>query len=145
MGVTRQHSGSVSLLFTDIEGSTALLESLRAGRFGSLLSRHRELLRAAFAAESGFEVNCEGDSFFVAFPTAVAAVSAACEAQPALAHEQWPGGVDVRVRIGIHTGEPLLAPPKYVGLDVHRAARIMQAGHGGQVLLSETTWELLEG
>jgi predicted ATPase/class 3 adenylate cyclase len=143
MGVARQHSGSVSLLFTDIEGSTALLESLGAHRFGSLLSRHRELLRAAFAAESGFEVNCEGDSFFVAFPTAVAAVSAASEAQRALADEQWPGDVDVRVRIGIHTGEPLVAPPKYVGLDVHRAARIMQAGHGGQVLLSETTRDLL--
>src|SRR4051794_8475740 len=145
MGVTRQHSGSVSLLFTDIEGSTALVQLLGADRFASLLSRHRELLRAAFAAESGFEVNYEGDSFFVAFPTAVAAVSAACEAQHALAHEQWPGDVDVRVRIGIHTGEPLLAPPKYVGVDVHRAARIMQAGHGGQVLVSEATSELLGG
>jgi predicted ATPase/class 3 adenylate cyclase len=140
----RQPSGSVSLLFTDIEGSTALLRGLGADRYGSLLARQRELLRAAFAAESGFEVNCEGDAFFVAFQTATAAVAAACTAQRALSVEPWPDDVEVRVRMGVHTGEPLVAPPKYVGLDVHHAARIMQAGHGGQVLVSQATHDLLD-
>jgi predicted ATPase/class 3 adenylate cyclase len=140
----RQPSGNVSMLFTDIEGSTALLQSLGADRFGSLLARQRELLRAAFAARRGFEVNCEGDSFFVAFGSASEAATAAAEAQRALAAEPWPDDIEVRVRMGIHTGEPLVAPPKYVGVDVHQAARIMQAGHGGQVLVSQATHDLLD-
>ena len=132
-------------MFTDIEGSTRLLERVGAELYGQLLARHRELLRAVFAGAQGYEVECEGDAFFVAFASASSAVAAAAKAREALAGEAWPEGAEVRVRIGIHSGEPVLAPPKYVGLDVHRAARIMQAGHGGQVLVSEATCELLEG
>jgi len=139
-----QPSGTVSFLFTDVEGSTSLLCRLGAERYGKLLARHRALLRAAFAAERGYEVDCEGDSFFVAFPTAGEAVSAATNAQQALATEHWPDGEAVWVRMGVHTGEPMLAPPKYVGLDVHKAARVMQAGHGGQVLVSQETRGFLD-
>jgi predicted ATPase/class 3 adenylate cyclase len=139
----RQPVGTVSLLFSDIEGSTALLERLGAERYGAVLSRHRDLLRDAFAAVGCYEVDCEGDSFFVAFTSAARAVAGAARAQRALAAEAWPDGEELRVRIGVHTGEPLAAPPKYVGLDVHQAARVMQAAHGGQVLLSQATRELV--
>jgi predicted ATPase/class 3 adenylate cyclase len=134
----------VSFLFSDVEGSTGLLQRLGAARYGEVLARHRELLRAAFAAEEGYEVDCEGDSFFVAFPSPGQAVAAASRAQRALAAERWSDGEEVWVRMGVHTGEPMLAPPKYVGLDVHKAARVMQAGHGGQVLVSQETRELLD-
>ena len=131
------------MLFTDIEASTRLLERLGRDRYAEALDLHRRLLRDAFARHDGYEVNCEGDSFFVAFSTAEAAVSAASEAQRSLATAAWPEGQEIRVRMGIHTGAPLVVPPDYVGLDVHRAARIMAAGHGGQVLLSQATRELL--
>jgi predicted ATPase/class 3 adenylate cyclase len=144
MEARSQPSGTVSFLFSDVEGSTGLLQRLGAERYGEVLARHRELLRAAFAAEQGYEVDCEGDSFFVAFPTPGQAVSAASRAQQALAAERWSDGEEVWVRMGVHTGEPMLAPPKYVGLDVHKAARVMQAGHGGQVLVSQETRELLD-
>jgi predicted ATPase len=128
----------VTLLFTDIEGSTVLLQRLGAQRYREALELHRRVLREAFDRHGGYEVDCEGDAFFVAFARATEAIAAASEAQPALAQAEWPGGMPIRVRIGIHTGTPLAAPPKYVGLDVHKAARIMAAGHGGQVLVSDT-------
>jgi predicted ATPase/class 3 adenylate cyclase len=137
--MVRQPSGTVTFLFTDIEGSTRLLQQLGPDRYAESLDAHRRLLRAAFSRHGGYEVNCEGDSFFVAFQSAAEAVTAAAEAQGALDDHAWPGGLAVRVRMGIHTGEPVLAPPKYVGLDIHRAARLMAAGHGGQALVSGAT------
>jgi predicted ATPase/class 3 adenylate cyclase len=137
--MTEQPVGTVTLLFTDIEGSTRLLQHLGTDEYSRALNRHCKLLRAAFAAYGGYEVNWEGDSFFIAFGTADDAVAAALDAQQALSNEDWPGGIDLRVRIGIHTGEPRAAPPKYVGLDVHVAARVMAAAHGGQIVASERT------
>jgi len=136
-------SGTVTLLFTDIEGSTKLLQ--RAGdAYADLLKQHRRLLRAAFEANGGYEVDAEGDAFFVAFPTAKEAVAAAAEAQRGLAGHPWPAEFEIRVRMGVHTGEPRLIGGRYVGLDVHRAARVMAAGHGGQVVVSHSTWDLLD-
>jgi predicted ATPase/class 3 adenylate cyclase len=140
-----QPAGTVTLLFTDIEGSTRLLQSLGTERYAAALEVHHALLRNAFECHGGYEVDCEGDSFFVTFARAEDAVSAAREAQEALARQKWPDGQSLRVRMGIHTGEPLAVPPKYVGLDVHKAARIMAAGHGGQVLVSKATREQVGG
>jgi predicted ATPase/class 3 adenylate cyclase len=137
-----QPAGDVSLLFSDIEAPTRLLRLLGNDRYTLGLEQHRQILRQAFAAYQGYEVNCEGDSFFVAFPSATGAVAAAADAQRALAQHNWADGLPVRVRIGIHTGQPTPAPPKYVGLDVHRAARVMSAAHGGQVLVTASTREL---
>jgi predicted ATPase/class 3 adenylate cyclase len=135
-------SGTVSLLFTDIEGSTRLLR--HAGdAYPALLGRHRELLRAAFHAHGGHEVGTEGDGFFVVFAAAKDAVAAAGDGQKALAAHAWPKGCEVRVRMGLHSGEPREVGGDYVGLDVHNAARVMAAGHGGQVVLSQTTRDLL--
>ena len=133
--------GTVTFLFTDIEGSTRLLQELGDG-YPAVLDTHRRLLRAAFA--KGTEVGTEGDSFFVAFPVATDAVAAAVEAQRALVGHPWPPGHPVRVRMGLHTGRGMVGPDGYVGLDVHRAARIAAAGHGGQVLLSEATLALTQ-
>ncbi len=133
--------GTVTFLFTDIEGSTRLLQELGDG-YPAVLDTHRRLLRAAFA--KGTEVGTEGDSFFVAFPVATDAVAAAVEAQRALAGHPWPPGHPVRVRMGLHTGRGMVGPDGYVGLDVHRAARIAAAGHGGQVVLSEATLALTQ-
>jgi predicted ATPase/DNA-binding SARP family transcriptional activator len=130
-------SGTVTLLFTDIEGSTRLLHEL-GERYTDVLAEHRTLLRDAFSRHHGVEVGTQGDGFFVAFARADDAVAAARDAQEALARGA------VRVRIGIHTCEPVLTDEGYVGLEVHRAARIMAAGHGGQVLLSQPTRELLD-
>jgi predicted ATPase/class 3 adenylate cyclase len=131
-------SGTVTLLFTDIEGSTELLQ--RSGElYVELLADHRSMLRAAFDLHDGYEVDTEGDAFFVVFRSAKDAASAAAVAQRALAEHSWPDGNEVRVRMGLHTGEPRLVDRAYVGLDVHRAARVMGAGHGGQVLLSQST------
>ena len=141
--VAVQPTGTVTLLFTDIEGSTRLLERLGADRYAQALERHRRLLRHAFDCHGGYEVDCEGDAFFVAFRRAGDAVAAAAEAQQALAAAEWPEGHAVRVRMGLHTGEPVAASPKYVGLDVHKAARVMAAGHGGQVLLTQATRQLV--
>ena len=140
-----QPSGTVTLLFSDIEGSTRLLQRLGTERFAEVLEGHRRLLREVFARHDGYEVDTEGDAFFVTFARAGDGVAAAEEAQQALeAAARSAEGVDVRVRMGLHTGEPLLVGAKYVGLDVHRAARIMAAGHGGQVLLSQATRALVD-
>jgi predicted ATPase/class 3 adenylate cyclase len=139
-----QPSGRVGLLFSDVEGSTRLLQRLGADRYAEVLDRHCALLRDAFAACDGYEVATEGDSFFVAFASAEQAVAAALRAQRALADERWPEGAMPRVRMGVHVGEPLLRPPNYVGLDVHRAARVMAAAHGGQVLVSGAARDLVQ-
>ena len=132
-------TGTVTFLFTDIEGSTRLVATLGPEEYGGLLERHRALLRAAFEAHGGVEVGTEGDSFFVVFDRPTAAVAAAVEAQRRLAAQEWRPEAPVRVRMGIHTGEGVLADGTYVGTDVNRAARIAAAGHGGQILLSATT------
>jgi predicted ATPase/class 3 adenylate cyclase len=141
--MARQPSGTVTFLFTDIEGSTRLLAELGQERYSEALDAHRRLLRAAFERHDGYEVDCEGDAFFIAFQRASEALAAAAEAQASLAAQAWPDGHELRIRIGLHTGEPLLAAPKYVGLDVHKAARLMAAGHGGQVLISQSTRDLV--
>ncbi len=138
-------TGTVSFLFTDIQGSTELLHKLGDQPYGEVLLTHQRLLRQAFAEHEGAEVDTQGDAFFVAFPRSWSAVAAAAAAQQALAAFPWPEGVQVRVRMGIHTGEPTLAGDHYVGLDVHRAARIAATGYGGQVLLSERTNAMAQG
>jgi predicted ATPase/class 3 adenylate cyclase/DNA-binding CsgD family transcriptional regulator len=136
-------TGTVTLLFCDIEGSTHLLQQL-GDRYASLLMESRHLLRTAFHSWNGHEVDTQGDAFFVAFARSTDAISAAVDAQRALARHAWPEGTMVRVRMGLHTGEPTLMSEGYVGLDVHRATRIMAAGYGGQVLLSQATCMLVE-
>src|SRR4249920_98977 len=136
-------SGTVTFLFTDIEGSTTLLKRL-GPEYGSVLADHERILRAAFGGHGGHVVDTQGDSFFVAFRRAKDAVAAAVDAQRDLAAQEWPQGAPVRVRMGLHTGEPRVGENRYVGLGVHKAARIGAAGHGGQVLLSRTTRELVE-
>jgi predicted ATPase/class 3 adenylate cyclase len=134
--------GTVTLLFTDIEGSTRLLA--RTGeRYVDLLAIHHRLLRQVFDAHGGYEVDTAGDAFFVAFASAKEAVAAAAEAQQVLATHNWREGERIWVRMGLHTGEPRLTDGTYVGLDVHHAARVMAAGHGGQVLLSQSTRDLV--
>ncbi len=130
-------SGTVTFLFTDVEGSTTLLAELGPATYAERLALHRAALRRAWLAHEGVEIDTQGDSFFVAFSRAGDAVRAARQAQSVL-HE-----LGILVRMGIHTGEPLLTNDGYVGMDVHRAARIAAAGHGGQVLLSHTTRDLL--
>jgi predicted ATPase len=130
--------GTVTFLFTDIEGSTRLLHELGAEAYDEALAEHRQLLREAFARHGGVEVDTQGDAFFYAFPTAPGALGAAAEGQEALR------AGSIRVRVGLHTGTPLLGTEGYVGGDVHRAARIAAAGHGGQVLISEATRALVD-
>ena len=132
----RLPEGTVTFLFTDIEGSTGLLRELGAEAYAEALAEHRRMLRDVFEANDGVEVDTQGDAFFVAFPTVPSALTAAAEAQAALA---------IPVRMGVHTGTPMLAGEGYVGLDVHRAARIAAAGHGGQVLVSASTAALADG
>ena len=124
--VVVQPSGTVTLVFTDIEGSTRLLHELGQEGYREALTAHRRIVREAFAGHAGYEVDYEGDAFFYAFPSAGAAVAATAEAMRGL--ESGP----VRVRVGIHTGEPGLDPPKYVGIDVHLAARVMSVGYGAR-------------
>jgi YVTN family beta-propeller protein len=135
-------TGTVTFLFTDIEGSTRLLKQLRDD-YGTALADHQKIVRDALAAQDGWEIDTQGDSFFAAFRRAKDAVAAAVEIQRALTEHEWPQGTELRVRMGIHTGEPAVGGERYVGLGVHRAARIAAAGHGGQVLVSATTRELL--
>jgi predicted ATPase/class 3 adenylate cyclase len=135
-------TGTITLLFTDIEGSTHLLQRLGA-RYAELLTSCRHLLRTAFHTYRGQEVDTQGDALFTVFTRASDALLAAVTAQRALATHAWPGAVVVRVRMGLHTGEPSRMDEGYVGLDLHYAARIMSAAHGGQVLLSQTTRDLV--
>ena len=136
-------TGTVTFLFTDIEGSTRLERELRE-RYGEALEEHQTIVREAFAAHGGHEVDTQGDSFFYVFPSAKAAVDAAVDAQRALATHTWPEDGELRVRIGINTGEASLEGSRYVGFAVHRTARISAAGHGGQVLLSSSTRDVVE-
>jgi DNA-binding NarL/FixJ family response regulator/class 3 adenylate cyclase len=136
-------TGTVTFLFSDVEGSTELLRRLRDG-YADVMADHELLLRRAFQDAGGHEINTQGDSFFVAFRRPKEAVAAAVDAQRAVARHSWPEDAEMRVRIGIHTGEATVTGDRYVGLAVHRAARICAAGHGGQVLLSQTTQALLE-
>ena len=136
--------GLVTLLFTDIEGSTVLLREL-GERYGEILAKHRRLLRAAVSEHAGHEVDRQGDGFLFAFARTDDAVRAAAAGQLALAGHPWPEGVQVRVRMGMASGAPELVDDGYVGLEVHRAARICAAAHGGQVLLSQDTVDLLGG
>ena len=134
--------GTVTFVFTDIEDSTELLKRL-GDDYREVLTAHRRIVRDTFTASDGIEIDTQGDAFFFVFPRARDAVAAAVDAQRAHASELWPGKVDVRVRIGLHTGEPTVHEEGYVGLDVVRAARICTVGRGGQILLSETTRALL--
>jgi class 3 adenylate cyclase len=129
-------TGTVTFLFTDIEGSTKLLHELGDG-YADVLAEHRRILRDAFAAHDGVEVDTQGDAFFVAFARATDAAAAAADSQRGLTDGP------VRVRMGIHTGEPIRTDEGYAGMDVHRAARIAAVGHGGQVLVSQTSRDLL--
>ena len=137
-----QPSGTVTFLFTDIEGSTRLLEKL-GDQYAIALSEHHEIMRSAIQKWNGREMDTLGDSFFVTFTRALDAVQCAAEAQRMLAAHAWQQGESLRVRMGLHTGEPLIASTGYIGMDVHRAARIGDAAHGGQILLSQTTRELV--
>lgn len=134
--------GTVTFAFTDIEDSTELLKRL-GDDYREVLTTHRRIVRDAFAARDGIEIDTQGDAFFYVFARARDAVSAAVDAQREHAVATWPGGVEVRVRMGLHTGEPALHEEGYVGLDVVRAARICTVGRGGQILLSETTRALV--
>jgi class 3 adenylate cyclase len=134
--------GTVTFLFSDIEGSTQLLERL-GDRYGDVDRDHRRILRQRLSESGGREIDNQGDAFFFSFPRAKDAVAAAVAAQRQLAEHAWPDGVDVRIRMGLHTGEPTVGDEGYLGMDVVRAARICSAGHGGQILLSETTRALV--
>jgi predicted ATPase/class 3 adenylate cyclase len=137
-------TGTVTFLFTDIEGSTRILQHL-GPRYDEIHQHHDRLLREAAAGEGGLVVSTAGDAFFIVFQSAPRAVAAAAAAQRALAAFPWPDGGVIRVRMGLHTGEAALTGEDYVGLDVHRAARISAAGHGGQILVSQSTKSLVEG
>jgi len=137
-----QQSGTITFLFTDIEESTNLLDKL-GNDYATVLADHHKIMRAAIQKWNGHEVDTQGDAFFVTFTRAMDAIQCAAEAQRNLASHPWIHGKPLRVRMGLHTGEPLIASTGYVGMDVHRAARIGDSAHGGQVLLSHTTRELV--
>jgi predicted ATPase/class 3 adenylate cyclase len=134
-------TGTVTMVFTDIEGSTVLLSRLGT-RYGEALSAQRDMLRSAISDWRGHEMGTEGDSFFVVFESAADAVACCAAAQRALAAHAWPGGAAIRVRMGLHSGEPIRHEDGYIGMDLHRAARIAATAHGGQVVMSGVTWEL---
>ena len=138
-------TGTITFLFSDIEGSTKLVHRLRPDAYRELLERHHRMLREAFAAHGGVERGTQGDAFLVIFRDARSAIGAALDAQRALAVATWPEGVELRVRMGLHSGEGIPGGDDYIGLDINRAARIAAAAHGGQVLLSDSTRALAEG
>src|SRR5260370_29955141 len=131
-------TGTVTFFFSDIEGSTRLIQQL-GERYPDVLLAHHTIQREALAANGGHELRTEGDSFFIVFKSALEACAGAAAVQKMLARHAWPDDGKVRVRIGLHTGEATLVGNEYLGLDVHRAARVASAGHGGQVVASETT------
>jgi class 3 adenylate cyclase len=135
-------AGTVTFVFTDLEGSTTLVKEL-GERYGEVLSQHRRIVRETFGASGGTEIDTQGDAFFYAFSRAREAVTASVDVQRAHAAAEWPEGATVRVRIGLHTGEPMVGEEGYHGLDVVRAARICTVARGGNVLLSETTRALV--
>jgi len=135
-------AGTVTFVFTDLEGSTALVKEL-GETYGDVLAQHRRIVRDTFGASGGSEIDTQGDAFFYAFPRAREAVTASVEVQRAHAAAEWPAGATVRVRIGLHTGEPVVGEEGYHGLDVVRAARICTVARGGNVLMSETTRALV--
>ena len=137
-----QTTRTLTFLFSDIEGSTRLLDELGSAAYANVLARHSAILREAFARHGGHEEGTEGDSFFVVFDRATEAVLAAVEGQRALATEPWPPGVEVNVRMGLHAGEASASSAGLVGLDIHRAARIAAAAHGGQIVVSEAVRSL---
>ena len=137
-----QPAGTVTLVFTDIEGSTGLLQAL-GDRYPQVLAEHHRLIRAAFAGHDAFERGSAGDGIYFVFGSAREAVQAAIDGQLAIAAADWPDGITLRDRMGLHTGEPRRGSEGFVGLDVHRAARICAAGHGGQILISQTTRDLI--
>ncbi len=137
-------SGTITFLFSDIEGSTPLLERLGTSNYRGLIEKHNRLLREVFSEFGGVERGTEGDSFMVAFESAPSAVQAAVSAQKAIAGADWPESAEVRVRIGLHTGEGVRGADDYVGIDINRAARVSSAAHGGQILVSESTRVLSE-
>src|ERR1700704_6409790 len=136
-------TGTVTFFFSDIEGSTRLIQRL-GDRYPDVLLAHHAIQREALAANRGYELRTEGDSFFIVFGSALEACAGAAAVQRGLQEHGWPDGGQVRVRIGLHTGEATLVGNEYLGLDVHRAARVAAAGHGGQVLISETTRVLVD-
>jgi predicted ATPase/class 3 adenylate cyclase len=136
-------TGTVTFLFTDIEGSTKLMQEV-GERYVKAQTVHHEILRSAFTGSRGRELRTEGDSFFAVFESAVDACGAAATAQAAFREHEWPDGVTLRVRVGLHTGEAPLVGNEYIGLDVHHAARVAASAHGGQVVISETTRALVE-
>jgi predicted ATPase/class 3 adenylate cyclase len=138
-------TGTITFLFSDIEGSTKLVHRLRPDAYRELLERHHRMLREAFAAHGGVERGTQGDAFLVIFRDARSAIGAALDAQRALAVATWPEDVELRVRMGLHSGEGIPGGDDYIGLDINRAARIAAAAHGGQVLLSDSTRALAEG
>ncbi len=140
--MTSLPSGTVTFVFSDIEGSTGLLKRLGDG-YGGLIAEHRRIVRDSLGAHDGVEIDTQGDSFFYAFARARDAVAGAVAVQRAHAEREWPGGEQVRVRMGLHTGEPAVGAEGYLGVDVVRAARLAATGRGGNVLLSETTRALL--
>jgi DNA-binding NarL/FixJ family response regulator/class 3 adenylate cyclase len=135
-------TGTVTFVFTDVEGSTRLVREL-GDSYVAMIADHRRLVRQALDEHHGYEVDCRGDEFLLAFARATDAVDTAVAIQQGHDHLPWPGGGPVRVRIGIHTGQPAIEDDDYVGLEVHLVARLCAAGHGGQVLLSQATVDLL--
>ena len=142
--MTSLHGGTVTFVFTDIAGSTELLKQLGV-RYADALADHRRIVREEFGSRGGTEIDTQGDAFFYGFGRARDAVAGAVSAQRALARHEWPDGTEFRVRMSVHTGEPVVGEEGYVGIDVHRAARICAAAHGGQVLLSATAAALVSG
>lgn len=135
--------GTVTFLFSDVEGSTRLAEMLGDEHWAGALETHRRLVRQAVVKHGGVEIDTQGDSFFIAFPRASDAICAALDTQRAMSESAWPLDTHVLLRIGIHTGEALVSDNHYVGKEVHRASRICNAGHGGQIVVSWTTAELV--
>jgi class 3 adenylate cyclase len=133
---------TLTFLFTDIEGSTALLRRL-GDAYAEVLTAHRRLIRVALATHGGKEIDTQGDAFFAVFTSPSACAAAAIEMQRALVSHPWPAGERVQVRMGVHSGEASETPAGLIGLDIHRSARIAAVGHGGQILVSETAAALL--